>query len=295
MLPVIYGCKSDILSNEEEIFFKKTQPLGFILFERNCKNPDQLKNLINHLKSTLNHKEIPILIDQEGGRVVRLKPPFWKARPAAKNLKSAIEVYNNAVCMAKELKELGINVNCAPCADLLIDGADEIIGDRAFSKDPEIVSEFSIAMLKGFEDEGITAVIKHLPGHGRAPVDSHEELPIVTTELNELKQTDFLPFKNLSKKSTKAWGMTAHVIYSAIDKENVATHSTTIINEIIRKEIGFNGFLVSDCLTMKALSGTFEEKAFKSIKAGCNAVLMCNGSLKEYQSVADGIKKAIEN
>src|SRR3989338_7690297 len=181
MLPVIYGCAGPDLSTQEREFFKEAQPLGFIIFERNCQNPEQLKKLINDLKSTLHHQNIPILIDQEGGRVVRLKPPFWKARPAAKNFKNAKDVFDNAKAIAEELLAVGINVNCAPCADLLIEDADGIIGDRAFSDDPKIVSEFAIAMMQGLEAGGVTAVIKHLPGHGRAPVDSHEELPVVAT------------------------------------------------------------------------------------------------------------------
>jgi beta-N-acetylhexosaminidase len=289
VLPVIYGCEGPTLSLQEKEFFKKTQPLGFIIFERNCQNPEQLKKLISDLKSTLNHKNIPILIDQEGGRVVRLKPPFWQARPAAKSFKNAINVFENAKAIAEELLEVGINVNCAPCADLLIEGADGIIGDRAFSNDPEIVSEFATAMLQGLEAGGVTAVIKHLPGHGRAPVDSHEELPVVATSLTDLRNSDFVPFKELAKASSKAWGMTAHVIYSDIDKNNVATHSQKIIDEIIRSEIGFKGFLVSDCLTMKALSGSFADKAKLAIQAGCDAVLMCQGTLEAYAEVASGL------
>lgn len=289
MLPVIYGCAGPTLSLQEKDFFKKTQPLGFIIFERNCQNPEQLKSLVNDLKSTLKHQDIPILIDQEGGRVVRLKPPFWKSRPAAKSFTNSQDVFENAKAIGEELLKVGINVNCAPCADLLIEGADGIIGDRAFSDDPNIVSEYATAMVKGLEAAGVTAVIKHLPGHGRAPVDSHEELPVVETSLTDLRRCDFIPFKALSKLSNKAWGMTAHVIYSDIDKQHVATNSKKIISEIIRKEIGFKGFLVSDCLTMKALSGSFADKAKTVIQAGCDAVLMCQGTLEEYAEVANGL------
>lgn len=290
MLPVIYGCEGLTLTKDEQQFFSKAQPLGFILFERNCGSPAQVKKLIAQLKTCVDHKDIPILIDQEGGRVVRLKPPHWLPRPAAKTFRSAKAVYDNALSMAQELLELGINVNCAPCADLLIEGADDIIGDRAFSRDPGKVTKYSLAMLKGLEDGGITPVIKHLPGHGRAPVDSHEELPVVDTSLALLRQTDFVPFKELAPASKEAWGMTAHVIYSDIDAENVATHSSIVIESIIRKEIGFKGFLVSDCLTMKALTGTFEEKAKKALLAGCDTVLMCKGTIAEYEDVARGCR-----
>lgn len=288
MLPVIYGCEGITLTSDEQKFFSKAQPLGFILFERNCQSPTQVKALIAQLKACVNHTDVPILIDQEGGRVVRLKPPHWQSRPAAKTLTSAQAVYDNALSIAYELAELGVTVNCAPCADLLIEGADDIIGDRAFSADPVIVTEYSLAMLKGLEEGGITAVIKHLPGHGRAPVDSHEELPVVDTPYGILTQTDFVPFKALAKASDKAWGMTAHVIYSDLDPVNVATQSKHVIDTIIRGEIGFKGFLVSDCLTMKALSDRFSEKAQRSLAAGCDAVLMCKGTIEEYEEVALG-------
>lgn len=290
MIPVIYGCQGVVLGKDEQEFFSKTQPMGFILFERNCQNPAQVKSLITQLKSCLNHTDVPILIDQEGGRVVRLKPPFWKARLAAKLFTSTKDVYENAKDMAEELAELGITVNCAPCADLLIEGADDIIGDRAFNNDPAIVTEYSLAMLQGLEDGGVIPVIKHMPGHGRAPVDSHEELPIVDTNYATLTSSDFVPFKALAKASDKIWGMTAHVIYSDIDPLNVATQSSKIINDVIRGEIDFKGFLVSDCLTMKALTGSFAEKAERSFKSGCDAVLMCKGTLAEYEDVAKGCK-----
>ncbi len=288
MLPVIYGCEGLNLTQAEQDFFNKAQPLGFILFERNCESPLQVKTLIAQLKACVNHTDVPILIDQEGGRVVRLKPPHWLPRPAAKTLTSAQAVYDNALSMAHELAELGDKENCAPCADLLIDGEPDIIGDRAFSADPAIVTEYSLFMLKGLEDGGIIPVIKHLPGHGRAPVDSHEELPVVDIDHAMLNQTDFVPFKELAKASKTAWGMTAHVIYSDIDAVNVATQSSHVIDSIIRTEIGFKGFLVSDCLTMKALSGSFEDKARKSLQAGCDAVLMCKGTVQEFEDVARG-------
>ena len=288
MIPVIYGCQGLTLGKDEQEFFNKTQPLGFILFERTCQNPDQVKSLIAQLKSCVQHTDVPILIDQEGGRVVRLKPPFWKVRPAAKSFTSIEDVYENAKDMAQELAELGITVNCAPCADLLIEGADGIIGDRAFNADPKIVTDYSLAMLSGLEDGGIIPVIKHLPGHGRAPVDSHKELPVVDVNHSTLSTTDFVPFKALANASKNAWGMTAHVIYKDIDPVNVATQSSNVITNIIRGEIGFKGFLVSDCLTMKALSGSFAEKAKLSLQAGCDAVLMCQGTIAEYEEAARG-------
>ncbi len=289
MKPVIFGCKSTQLLEAEKDFFYQHQPLGFILFERNCGEPEQVKQLIGELKACLNHKDVPILIDQEGGRVVRLKPPHWQARTAVSNLKTINQAYDHAYSIAKELTELGITHNCAPCADLFFADADDIIGDRAFLGSPEKVAELAIASLKGFEDAGITPVIKHLPGHGRAPVDSHKQLPVVDTPKDELEKTDFYPFKLLSKSSNRAWGMTAHVVYKSIDEINPATQSQKIIHEVIRNFIGFDGFLISDCLSMKALNGNYESRAHKSIEAGCNAVLLCQGSLDEYKDVIKGL------
>jgi beta-N-acetylhexosaminidase len=271
VIPVIYGCGGLTLTPDEQKFFSRVQPLGFSIFERNCQSPTQLKALIAQLKACVNHTDVPILIDQEGGRVVRLKPPHWQPRPAASSFTSADAVYENAKSIAQELLELGITVNCVPCADLLIEGADGIIGDRCFGPDPERVIEFSTAMLKGTEDGGVTGVIKHIPGPHAI-----------------LAQTDFVPFKALAKASTKAWGMTAHVIYSDLDPVNVATQSKHVIDTIIRGEIGFKGFLVGDSLIMKSLSSTYAEKARKSLAAGCDAVLMCKGTLEEFEDVARG-------
>jgi len=296
---VIFGCSGYELLPEERAFFERAQPLGFILFTRNCKSAEQIKQLIADLKSTVQHKEVPILIDQEGGRVVRLQPPLWREVPPAhifgqfayENIEQASEyTLINAMLIGEELQELGINVDCAPCADLLIPGSDPIIGDRAFSEHVNIVAELSLATIQGLQSQNIIPVIKHLPGHGRAPVDSHKELPVVSSSKEELTDNDFEAFRLIcqgikARSLPQPWGMTAHVVYEAFDKET-ATHSALIIDRIIRDHIGFKGFLISDCLTMEALEGTFSYRAQKALKAGCDAVLHCNGHLDEMIEIA---------
>lgn len=296
---VIFGCSGYELLPEERSFFERSQPLGFILFTRNCKTPDQVKRLIEDLKSTVKHKEVPILIDQEGGRVARLLPPVWREVPPAhifgqlayENIEQASEcTIDNAMLIGEELQELGVNVDCAPCADLLIPDSDPIIGDRAFSEHVNIVAELSLAMIKGLQSQNIIPVIKHLPGHGRAPVDSHKELPVVSSRKEELIDNDFEVFRLIcqgikSRSLPQPWGMTAHVVYDAFDKET-ATHSLLMIDRVIREHIGFKGFLISDCLTMEALEGSFSFRAQKALKAGCDAVLHCNGHLDEMIEIA---------
>lgn len=297
---VIFGCLGTELSSIERVFFERCQPLGFILFARNCKSPDQVRKLVQDLRNTVSHSDVPILIDQEGGRVVRLTPPIWRSVPPAsvfgqlaqEEPDKAIEsVFNNAVLIGNELQELGINVDCAPCADLLIPGSDPIIGDRAFTDNPETVAELSLAMIEGLQNQNVIPVIKHLPGHGRAPVDSHKELPVVATLVDELIENDFLAFHLLceeirERSLPQPWGMTAHVVYQDLDANETATHSSYIIEHVIRIQIGFEGFLISDCLTMEALEGSFSTRAQKALKAGCDAVLHCNGNLDEMIEVA---------
>ncbi|MBY0461654.1 MAG: beta-N-acetylhexosaminidase [Alphaproteobacteria bacterium] len=297
---VIFGCSGPELLPEERSFFERCQPLGFILFARNCKTPEQVKTLAADLKNTLIHKDVPILIDQEGGRVARLLPPLWREVPPAhifgqlanEDIDLASEgVHDNAALIGYELNEIGINVNCAPCADLLIPGSDPIIGDRAFSEHSQIVAELSLAMIEGLQSQNIIPIIKHLPGHGRAPVDSHKELPIVSSSREELIDHDFESFRLIcegikARSLPEPWGMTAHVVYDAFDDKETATHSPLIIDRIIREHIGFKGFLISDCLTMEALEGSFSNRAQKALKAGCDAVLHCNGHLDEMIEIA---------
>lgn len=283
----ILGCSGFALSTEERYFFEKSDPLGFILFKRNCDTPGQVRALVNELRATVGRQDAPVLIDQEGGRVQRLGPPHWKARPAqnlfarmaADDRALAREAASiNARLIAEDLTALGIDVDCLPLLDVPVVGAHEIIGDRSFGADPELVAELGQSVVAGLMAGGVTPVIKHLPGHGRATVDSHLDLPCVDAGPESLRRSDFLPFK---AANLAPWGMTAHVIYEAFDPMRPATLSPTVIGDVIRGEIGFQGFLVSDDISMKALRGRVGTNAAASIDAGCDAALHCNGDLAE--------------
>jgi beta-N-acetylhexosaminidase len=296
MMPAsgIFGIAGTGLSEEEKRFFQKMDPLGFILFARNCESPEQVKRLTRSLRELLQRENVLILIDQEGGRVARLKPPHWRKTPAAGvfagmaggSLASARDaVYANARLIARELFDLGINVNCAPLADVPVKGAHDIIGDRAYGDDPRQVSVLAGAMAEGLQDGGVLPVLKHIPGHGRARSDSHEKLPVVDEPLSGLEKSDFIPFIALNRL---ALGMTAHILYTAIDPERPATLSPKVI-DIIRGKIGFDGLLMSDDLSMKALTGSFGDLATQTIAAGCDAVLHCNGKMDEMRRIADAL------
>ena len=284
---VIYGVSGLELTQEEQRFFAEADPFGFILFKRNCDNPEQIKRLIADLFEAVGRKWLPVLIDQEGGRVARLVPPYWRKAPPAGMLASLDEesakraIYANARLIASELTELGITVDCAPVLDLLFDGAHNIIGDRAYGAMPVQVAELARQMAQGLLDGGVLPVIKHIPGHGRALVDSHESLPLVKAQREELEQLDFEPFCKLNDMPL---AMTAHILYEALDKERVATLSPEVIR-IIREEIGFQGVLMSDDVSMKALKGDVGELTQQIITAGCDLVLHCNGKMEEMQSI----------
>ena len=295
-MAALFGCAGTTLSAEEKSFFKETNPLGFIIFSRNVKNPSQLKALIADLRETVGRENAPVLIDQEGGRVARLSPPDWPAFPPAetyariykKNKKNGIKAaFLGGQLIGHELHQVGITVDCAPVLDLPQAGADPIIGDRAFGADTDTIIDLARAFAEGLMDLGVAPVIKHIPGHGRALVDSHEKLPLVRATKDELEK-DFAPFKALNYM---AWAMTAHVVYTDIDPDNPATFSAEIIKNVIRKQIGFRGFLVSDDLSMKALAGTMKERASKALDAGCDAVLHCNGEMSEMVEVASGCRQ----
>ena len=294
MLAAIFGVSGQILTSEERAFFRDVQPLGFILFARNVADPDQVRRLVNDLRASVEHAEAPVLIDQEGGRVQRLRPPHWRAAaPAAKFGALAAQranegrkaVFLNHQLIGAELAALGIDVDCAPLIDVHQPGAHDVIGDRAFSGDPEQVAVLGRAAADGLMSAGITPVIKHIPGHGRSMVDSHHDLPRVTTSHEELARIDFVPFKRLADLP---WGMTAHIVYEAIDPELPATLSPKVIAEIIRGEVGFDGLLLSDDLSMKALRGGLAELAQQSVAAGCDVALHCNGKMEEMVQVAAG-------
>jgi len=293
---VIYGCHGTELLPDERRFFAEAQPWGFILFGRNVAAPDQLRRLVGALRDCVADAHAPVLIDQEGGRVARLRPPLWKARlPAARfgalHKVSAIAArdcaYLNARLIAYELCELGINVDCAPVLDVPVEGADDVIGDRAFAHDPLTIIELGRAVIEGMLDGGVLPVMKHVPGHGRAMADSHKALPRVTASAEELSATDFVTFRSLNRCPM---AMTAHVVYEAIDSQRPATTSPKIVRDVIRGEIGFDGVLISDDLSMEALSGTLGARAKAALFAGCDIVLHCNGSLDEMRDIAPEAK-----
>ncbi len=290
---VIFAPNGLRLTPNEKCFFAEVQPAGFILFVRNCETPDQVRNLTSELREVAGHADIPILIDQEGGRINRLLPPYWPARPAAarfgalyeKNPEAALEAARlNASLLATDVRDLGITVNCIPVLDVIGEGAHPVIGERAYGNEPVKVAALGAAVCDGLRDGGVSPVIKHIPGHGRAPADSHKNLPRVSVSRKELEETDFVPFKKLSNER---WGMTAHVVYEALDEKPAST-SPKIIAEVIRSEIGFDGLLLSDDIGMDALEGSLAERAAACLSAGCDIVLHCKGDISEMKQVVRG-------
>jgi beta-N-acetylhexosaminidase len=295
-LAAILGCAGPELTAAERAFFTAVDPLGFIVFARNLVDPEQARRLTADLRATVGRPDAPILVDQEGGRVARLKAPHWRHPPAADRFgaiaaqdraRAAQAVRINHELMAAEMLELGINVDCAPMIDVRAPGAHDIIGDRAFGTDPYLVADLGRAAAEGLLAGGVMAILKHIPGHGRSVVDSHHDLPRVDADFDTLAETDFVPFRALNDVP---WAMTAHIIYSAIDDQLPATLSPTVIAEVIRGEIGFAGLLVSDDLSMKALKGGLDELAQASLEAGCDIVLHCNGDMAEMEAVVRGAK-----
>ena len=290
---VIFGCRGPEIMPDEFRFFSESRPAGFILFSRNCSSPEQIRTLIKDLRKSINNDKAPILIDQEGGRVVRLRKPYWREPPAAqvfaelatKDINLACEALNlNIRLIGDDLRTLGITVNCLPVLDIPLNDADPIIGDRAFGADAKTISILGRVVCEALLMEGVLPIIKHVPGHGRANLDSHKALPTVSTYQIELSETDFLPFKLLADMPI---AMTAHIIYSAIDRENPATTSHKVISKIIRKRIGFDGLLISDDLSMQALDGRFGDRTQAALAAGCDLVLHCNGDMGEMREIAD--------
>ena len=289
---VIFGCQSHQLTAEERRLFSATRPFGLILFARNIDTPRQVLDLSAEFRACVGRAEAPVLIDQEGGRVARLKSPHWEEYPAAAKLGRLYE--HDAVSgiaaakllgrlLAWQLRPFGITVNCAPVADLRFDGADNVIGDRAFSTNPESVAKLARAVCDGLMAGGVFPVIKHLPGHGRATADTHKEKAVVDTPLEELRKTDFVPFSSLRDMP---FGMTAHVTYSAIDPDNSASLSPKVI-QVIRRQIKFSGLLMSDDLTMKALTGDMAALAKGVLKAGCDLALYCKHDVDEMTRIAE--------
>jgi beta-N-acetylhexosaminidase len=288
----IFGCAGPRLTAEETAFFRAVRPWGFILFKRNVETPDQVRGLTAALRETVDDPQAPILIDQEGGRVQRLGPPHWLRYPpglaygaAAPDL--AVETARlGARLIAHDLREVGITVDCAPVLDVPEPGAHDIIGDRAYGGTAEEVARLGRAFADGLLAGGVLPVVKHAPGHGRSRADSHEHLPVVDASREALRR-DSAPFQACADLPM---AMTAHVVYTALDPANPATTSERVIGEVIRGEIGFDGLLMTDDLSMKALSGDFADRARRALAAGCDVVLHCNGSMAEMAAVARGVR-----
>lgn len=288
------------LTEAERAFFKRTRPMGYILFARNIESPTQVIALVNELRGLDSSYDAVVLIDQEGGRVQRLKPPHWRHAPTMDAFgvlhgrnpaKAAAALRLNMQMIGEELRALGIDVDCAPVMDVPVAGAHDVIGDRAFCRDPAMVSVMAPVVCEGLIDAGVIPVIKHIPGHGRAASDSHKELPVVLDDIATLRANDFAPFKALCATPLQhaCFAMTAHVVYVALDPNQPATTSKTVIADIIRGEIGFEGLLMSDDLGMKALNGPYEERTARALEAGCDVVLHCDGNMDDMEAVAKAL------
>lgn len=290
MTPAIFGCSGHALTPDERAFFREADPAGYILFGRNCDTPEQLRALTDELRALHGRERLLISIDQEGGRVARLRPPHWSPYPSGEAFDllykiapaSAIEAARvNAKGMALELSAMGINVTYHPPLDLRQPGATDAIGDRSLGSDPMQVAAIGRAILQGLADGGVTGCIKHMPGHGRALVDSHKEMPRVDASAEEL-ESDIAPFRALN---SAAIGMTAHLLFPVWDADNPATLSQTIIRDIIRGSIGFDGLLLTDDIDMEALEGTIPERAARAHAAGCDVILNCWAKLDDMQGI----------
>src|SRR6478735_5681881 len=287
----ITGLEGLTLSHDERAFLRDGRPWGLIIFKRNVSTPDQVTKLIQSFRDTVG-SEAPVLVDQEGGRVQRLGPPNWSAYPPGKRYG---ELYDREPAagiaaarlaghlIAADLRPLGIDVNCLPIADVPVAGGDPVIGDRAYGSESGKVAKIARAIAEGLEAGGVLPVVKHLPGHGRATTDSHHKLPVVDTDRATLEAADFAAFKPLAGLPL---GMTAHVVFSAIDPVAPATTSVTMVRQVIRGFIGFQGLLMSDDISMNALSGSIAERSRAALAAGCDVVLHCNGDLREMTQVA---------
>jgi len=276
------------LHYDEKVFLREMDPLGIIVFARNIQKPEQLSYLTKEFRSCVGRDDAPVMVDQEGGRVARLGSPHWWPGVPAWDLgrAGARAAHLAARVMADDMASVGIDVVCAPCLDLRVTGMHEVIGDRAFGDDPETISNVADAYCEGLLEGGVQPMIKHMPGHGRVTVDPHDVLPSTDTPLEVLRESDFRPFQALRRMP---WGMTAHVIYDAIDPERPATQSARVIGDVIRGELGFDGVLCSDAVDMEALSGSHEDRARLSLEAGCDVVMHCNQPLDVRRRVAEAV------
>ena len=294
MQSAIYGLEGTEITSDERDFFRDADPAGYILFKRNCADRDQMRRMTDGLREIAGRSEVPILIDQEGGRVARMRPPEWPSFPSGEAFdrlyqrapSSAIEAARvNARALALMLNEVGVNVDCLPMLDVRQPGATDIVGDRALGSEPMQVAALGRAILDGLHSAGVLGVIKHIPGHGRALVDSHHELPIVEANEDELA-VDMEPFERLHNA---AMGMTSHLLYRQWDPDRPASQSPIVIHEIIRQRIGFDGFLMSDDIGMEALAGDHGQRAAACVKAGCDVALHCDGKMDNMILVAKAV------
>ena len=289
----ILGCAGPRLTPGERAFFREAAPWGFILFKRNIETPDQVRDLVESLRACVDRPDAPVLIDQEGGRVQRLGPPHWPVYPPGRAYGALAPSQRREMArlgarlIAHDLAALGISVDCLPVLDVPTAGAHDVIGDRAYDATVDGVASLGRAAAEGLIAGGVLPVIKHIPGHGRAHADSHKALPVVEASLAELDAHDFAPFRALSDMPM---AMTAHVVYTAIDRASPATTSRLVIDQVIRRAIGFQGLLMSDDLSMNALAGDLAERARGALKAGCDIVLHCNGDMAEMRAVVAAAK-----
>jgi beta-N-acetylhexosaminidase len=288
----ITGVSGPQLTADERAFLRAERPWGFILFKRNIETPAQVSVLVRELRGAVGETDAPVLIDQEGGRVARLGPPHWPVYPPGAVFGTLYDLDRNlgltaarlsARLIAADLADLGITVDCLPLADVPVPGADAVIGNRAYGTEPDKVAAIARAVTDGLEQGGILPVLKHIPGHGRATADTHIRLPLVDTSEAELERTDFAAFRPLADLPM---AMTAHVVFSALDPAQPATTSATMIEQVIRGVIGFQGLLMSDDVSMNALAGSIAQRTQAIVTAGCDMVLHCNGKLDEMRAVA---------
>jgi beta-N-acetylhexosaminidase len=294
MRAFITGVAGTALTDEERRFLSEAQPWGLIVFKRNIAGPEPLRRLIGDFRATIGH-DAPVLIDQEGGRVQRLGPPHWPSYPPGAAYGALFDrdreqglaaARLGARLIAADLAPLGIDVDCLPIADVPVVGADPVVGDRAYGTQPDKVAALAGAIAAGLAEGGVLPVLKHIPGHGRATADSHERLPMVSASWDALNATDFAAFRPLN---ALPMAMTAHVVFSAIDPVAPATLSARIVRDVIRDSIGFHGLLMSDDISMGALSGSLTERTSAAIAAGCDVVLHCNGEMPEMRAVAAAV------
>lgn len=294
MKPIIFGCAGPKLTDDERAFFAAARPCGFILFRRNCVDVAQTQALVESMREVIDDPLAPIFIDQEGGRVRRMWPPVWWKAPASgligkladRDMDAAIQLAKDTgAAIGAQLGECGVNVDFAPCLDVLFPYTHDAIGDRAFHSDPAVVAALGRAFIDGMALYGVQGCLKHLPGHGRANLDSHYDLPVIDVPTSDL-DIDLAPFIELNDLP---WGIVSHLLFPQLDPKHPATTSAKIIREIIRERIGFEGLLVTDDISMKALKAPVEESSVRALEAGCDIVCHCNGDMAEMKPIADAL------